>query len=249
LTDKHFGNYCRLVYEEVGIKLTEEKRALLNGRLAKRLMSLSVSPEQYYEMILADPREKSRFIDAISTNHTYFFREARAFKVVSLGCKEIWCAAASSGEEPYSLAMYCLQQGVAPSILATDISERCLAKAGQGVYPDQSIKQIPGAMLKTYFEKGRNQWAGHIRVKPRVRSLVDFKKLNLLKDPLPDRRFDAIFCRNVMIYFDTPTKEHVIARLVSVLKPKGYFVIGGAESLSGLAHGLKYIEPSIYFKP
>lgn len=249
LTNRYFDKYCSLVYDEVGIRLTEEKRALLNSRLAKRLIALSVSAEQYYDMILADVQEKCRFIDAISTNHTYFFREARSFKVLSRACAEVWCAAASSGEEPYSLAMHCLHQGITPSILATDVSERCLAKAERGIYHGQCRRQIPEHMLKAYFQKGRNRWSGYLRVKPQLKNVVSFRKFNLLKDPLPNQGFDAVFCRNVMIYFDAPTKERVIGRLASVLKPGGFFVIGGAESLSGLEHDLKYLEPSIYLKP
>lgn len=249
LSNRQFDKYCALVYRECGINLNEEKRALLNARISKRLRLLQASPDKYYEMILQDPREMARFIDAISTNHTYFFRESGSFKYIRPDCQDIWCAACSSGEEPYSLAAHCLGQKAEPAILATDISDTSLQKAAMGIYPDQCVQKIPEAILKAYFQKGRNAWAGTVRVKPKLRRMVTFKKFNLLKDGLPDMQFDAIFCRNVMIYFDAATKEKVVSRVSSTLKPGGYFIIGGAESLNGLKHQLKYIQPSVYFKP
>ena len=249
LTNRQFAKYCALVHSECGINLNEEKRALLNARIAKRLRSRDTSPDHYYKLILQDPEEMARFIDAVSTNHTYFFRESGSFKHIRPNCKDIWCAACSSGEEPYSVAAHCLEHKMAPDILATDISDACLQKATMGIYPDQCLHKIPHTMLKKWFQKGRNGWAGTVRVKPQLRRMVTFNKFNLLKDRLPNKQFDAIFCRNVMIYFDASTKESVVSRLSDVLKPGGYFIIGGAESLNGLNHRLKYVEPSVYFKP
>lgn len=248
LTNRQFEKYCSLVYSECGIKLNEEKRALLNARIAKRLRLLDVSPDEYYDQVVSDPEELTHFIDAVSTNHTYFFRESNSFKYLQPEITDIWCAASSSGEEPYSLAAHCLYHGGSPSILATDISDTCLQKARLGVYSDQCLKYIPEPILKNYFQKGVNGWTGQVRVKPQLRQLVRFQKFNLLKDRLPEQQFDAIFCRNVMIYFDAATKERVVARLNRVLRPGGYFVIGGAESLNGLRHAFRYIEPSVYRK-
>lgn len=248
LTDRQFSQYCTLVYDECGIRLSQEKRALLNARIAKRLRCLNVSPDQYFDMIGRDPEERARFIDAVSTNHTYFFRESQSFKYLDAGCADIWSAACSSGEEPYSLAAHCLHLGGNPSILATDISDASLQKAMAGIYPGHCVQHIPAPILKTYFQKGLNGWSGTVRVKPQLLRAVTFKKFNLLKDEPPDMRFDMIFCRNVMIYFDACAKEKVVARLCDVLKPGGYFIIGGAESLNGLRHPLKYIEPSVYRK-
>lgn len=249
LSKRQFEKYCALIYRESGINLSNEKRALLNARIAKRLRKLDVSANRYYKMILEDHEEMERFIDAVSTNHTYFFRESTSFQFIRPDYTDIWCAACSSGEEPYSLAAYCLHQGGMPSILATDISDTCLQKARRGVYSDKCIGQVPEPMLKAYFQKGLNQWHGSVRVKSQVRKMVRFGKFNLLKDIPPDTHFDVILCRNVMIYFDRQTKENVVARLCRALKPQGYFIIGGAESLSGLTHELKYIKPSVYFKP
>ncbi len=248
LTDRQFKRYCTLVYNETGIYLTEDKRELLNARLAKRLRKLEIHADEYLKVILNDSREMVKFVDAISTNHTFFFRESRSFNFLGHDCSRIWCAASSSGEEPYSLAAYCYHLGIKSSILATDISDECLEKGRRGIYPIQGIANIPIDILKKGFQKGRNQWAGYARIKPEIKKMVQFERFNLLKDRVPEMMFDVIFCRNVMIYFDNPTKEKVVGNLCRVLRPKGYFIIGGAESLNGLNHDLKYIEPSVYLK-
>lgn len=248
LTDRQFKKYCEIVYKESGINLTEEKRELLNSRIAKRMRKLGVQADKYLSLIQNDPDEMKIFLDAISTNHTYFFRESKSFKYLKNGCRDIWCAASSSGEEPYSLATYCRGLGFEPSILATDISGSCLETGRKGIYPDKCISNIPKNMLRGNFQKGHGKWEGYVRVKADIRKTVKFDMFNLLKDALPSKIFDIIFCRNVMIYFDNHTKENVVRRLCGVLKQNGYFIIGGAESLSGLNHALKYIEPSVYQK-
>jgi len=248
LSQRLFSQYCDFVYNQCGITLNEDKRELLNARLGKRLRSLNVSAERYLDMIQNDAGELDRFVDAVSTNHTFFFRESSAFNVIGTGCREIWCAASSSGEEPYSLAAYCHHNGIRATILATDISTSCLEKGRMGVYPIDRSKQIPIPILKQCFQKGTQQWNGTMRVKPEIKKRVRFERFNLLSDPVPNRTFDIIFCRNVMIYFDIPTKEKVVNKLCRVLGKGGYFIIGGAESLNGLNHGLTYVSPSVYRK-
>ncbi len=248
LNDRLFKNYCDLVYREIGVNLTEDKRELLNARISKRLRTQNVNPEDYFKMIQKDPDEMRAFLDAISTNHTFFFRESKSFGYLDKKCSKIWCAASSSGEEPYSLAVYCLDKGFRPSITATDISDTCLEKGKKGVYPKQSASNIPMHMLKTYFQKGNGKFQDYIKVKDDVKRMVNFERFNLIKDAPPRETCDIIFCRNVMIYFDSPTKTQVVAKLSRVLRQNGYFIIGGAESLSGLSHPLKYIEPSVYMK-
>ncbi len=249
LSNREFKHYCSLVYDECGIHLTDEKRQLVNARLSKRLRKLGVEADVYLRIIEQDPEERCRLVDAISTNHTFFFREPKSFGHIDETCKRIWCAAASSGEEPYSLAAYCFSRNIHPSIWATDISTTCLDKARRAVYPIGARDHIPPDILKKCFQKGCNQWSGFIRVRPEIKDMVRFERFNLLDGKLPDQVFDIIFCRNVMIYFDGPTKEKVVRNLASVLRPKGYFIIGGAESLNGLAHPFKYVEPSVYLKP
>lgn len=248
LSDREFRQYCALVYDECGIHLTDEKRQLLHARLSKRLRKLDVEADGYLRIIEQDPEERRRFVDAISTNHTFFFRESKSFHHIDAACRHIWCAAASSGEEPYSLAAHCHHHQIPASIWATDISNTCLDKARRGIYPIGAKDHIPADILRKCFQKGCNQWSGFLRVRPEIKNMVRFGRFNLLDDKLPRQVFDMIFCRNVMIYFDCSTKERVVRNLASVLKPKGYFIIGGAESLNGLDHPLKYVEPSIYLK-
>lgn len=248
VTDREFKRYCAIVHEECGIHLTDEKRQLLNARLSKRLRKLGVQADAYLRIIERNPDERSRFLDAVSTNHTFFFRESRSFRFIDETCKHIWCAAASSGEEPYSLAAYCYSRNIHTSIWATDISSTCLDKARRGIYPISGKNNIPTDILKKCFQKGRNQCQGFMRVRPAVKAMVRFERVNLLDGKPPRQVFDMVFCRNVMIYFDRPIKEKVLRNLASVLKPKGYFIIGGAESLNGMAHQFKYVEPSVYIK-
>lgn len=243
-----FNQYCELVYSQCGIKLTDDKRELLNARLGRRLRTLDVSAEQYLQIIQTDVAELDKFVDAVSTNHTFFFRESGAFNVIDTGCRDIWCAASSSGEEPYSLAAYCHHKGIRATILATDISTSCLEKGRAGVYPIDRSHQIPDPILKQCFQKGTRSWNGLMRVKPEIKKRVRFERFNLLSDPAPNRTFDIVFCRNVMIYFDNPTKEKVVNKLCRVLPKGGYFIIGGAESLNGLNHNLTYVSPSVYRK-
>ena len=246
LTDKEFKRYCAIVYDACGIHLTDEKRQLLNARLSKRLRKLGVQADEYLRIIERNPDERCRLLDAVSTNHTFFFRESRSFRYIDATCKYIWCAAASSGEEPYSLAAYCYSRNIQASIWATDISNTCLDKACRGIYRINAKEHIPADILKKCFQKGCNQWSGFMRVRPVIKAMVRFERVNLLDGTPPRKDFDMVFCRNVMIYFDQPTKEKVLLNLTSALKPKGYFIIGGAESLNGLAHQFKYVEPSVY---
>jgi chemotaxis protein methyltransferase CheR len=248
LTPRQFERYCTLIYQQCGIHLTKDKEALLNARIAKRLRNLGVQADQYYRIISQNTEEMNRFVDAVSTNHTFFFREAQSFRVLEPVCKRIWCAASSSGEEPYSIAAHCYDQGFQPTIYATDISGSCLQKARSGVYPLESAKHIPERILKKCFQKGKDQWNGYMRVKPEIKRMVHFEHFNLIKDAAPQDMFDTIFCRNVMIYFDNQTKEKVVEMLCSRLQSKGYLIIGGAESLNNLRHRLTYIEPSVYQK-
>lgn len=248
LTDRQFRQYCDIVYNECGICLTNEKRQLLNARLGKRLRMLGVEADAYIRIIEKNMDERYRFVDAVSTNHTFFFRESNSFRFIDKTCRHIWCAAAASGEEPYSVAAYCHVSNIQASIWATDISNTCLDKARRGVYPLSGKNNIPDDILKKCFQKGLRQWSGFMRVRPMVKNMVQFARFNLLDNEMPEQLFDIIFCRNVMIYFDNQTKEKVVRNLTTVLRPKGHFIIGGAESLNGLNHQLKYVEPSIYMK-
>ena len=225
------------------------KQQLLQARLAKRLRSTGIkSIDEYLKVLGNDNRELIDFLDTISTNHTFFFRESSHFECLQNNHLNIWCAASSSGEEPYSISIYCMEKGFRPTILATDISTNVLRIGERAVYPVERAKNMDSHLLRKYFQKGHGRWHGHIRVKDEIRRMVTFKRLNLVTEEIPNQEFDVIFCRNVMIYFDNIIKEKLINKLYNVLKPDGYFIIGGAESLSNLEHRYKYIKPSIYRK-
>ncbi|MCX6938966.1 MAG: protein-glutamate O-methyltransferase [Verrucomicrobia bacterium] len=262
------------VYQHSRINLGPDKQELVSARLGKRLRATNTATITDYCDLLRTPagtEELGNLIDAISTNHTYFFREEGHFTalkeiilpdLVRRREKEkwyalrVWSAASSSGEEPYSVAMALEEyfSGKPNSwprqIEATDISSRILAKAEAGIYPAETVSRISPAMVKTYFQTGYGEQTGLFRVKPSIRSLVRFRRLNLLEGQPPfTEPFQIIFCRNVMIYFDRPTQEELIKRLRARLVPGGYLMVGHSESLTGINHGLKMIRPATYQNP
>lgn len=249
ITTRQFKRFSDLVYHECGINLHDGKQQLLHARLSKRLRSTGInSIDEYLRVLESDDQELISFLDAISTNHTFFFRESQHFECLNNDHRNIWCAASSSGEEPYSVAIHCLEKGFSPTILATDISTNVLQIGERAVYPVERARNVAPHILRKYFQKGHGKWDRYIRVKNELRRMVTFERFNLLSDPPPNQKFDVVFCRNVMIYFDNTVREKVINMLYSVLKPNGYFIIGGAESLNNLKHRYKYIRPSIYKK-
>ncbi|MDH3382399.1 MAG: hypothetical protein OEL54_06805, partial [Flavobacteriaceae bacterium] len=162
-----------------------------------------------------------------------------------------WSAASSSGEEAYTWAITILENfGVKHhqdiKILATDISTKVLGEAESGVYSEDTVRPIPKSLLKKYFFKGHNEWDGFYLVKDELKQMVHFKRLNLMEKFPLTVLFDVIFCRNVMIYFDKQTREHLVNRLTQQLNPGGFLIIGNAESLSGLKTNLNYVQPAIY---
>jgi chemotaxis protein methyltransferase CheR len=206
------------------------------------------SVDKYLERVQTDSDEWVAFLDAVSTNHTYFFRESHNFSMLSPSHRNIWCAASSSGEEPYSILIHCLENGFCPRVWATDISTEVLRIASSGIYSMDRVKNLPTALLHRYFQKGKGKSQGKVRVKKELMGQVAFDRHNLLTDIPPSTSFEVIFCRNVMIYFDKPIREKVTRKLFRCLTPNGYLVVGGAESLSGIHHGLKYVSPSVYRK-
>lgn len=249
LTDKEFRKLSEVVYSECGINLHDGKRQLLQARLSKRLRKTGIkTAREYIKVLEADQKELVHFLDAVSTNHTFFFRENHHFEVLEPSHTNIWCAACSSGEEPYSVAMYCLERGIRPAILATDISTNVLGIASRRIYSLEKAQTLSRAILRKYFQKGQGKWEGFIRVKEEVSRLVTFQRFNLISDSLPARKFNVIFCRNMLIYLDNQAKERVVNKLYHSLKEKGYFIIGGAESLNSIRHRYTYIRPSVYRK-
>ena len=260
-----FAKIRQLAYDTFGLDLRAGKETLVSARLGKQIRKSGCrSFDEYYQHVVADSTGESliNLIDALTTNHTSFFREPAHFDFMrktflpewkDRGTIGIWSAACSTGEEPYSIAMCILEElgGVAPGkvrILATDISTRVLAKAGQGIYPAERFEGLPGLQLRRYWLRGEGDWAGCYRAKKELRALVEFRRLNLLK-PVPKiGHFQLIFCRNVMIYFDKPTQQRVVELLAGCLEPGGYLLTGHAESLTGIEHGLQYVQPAVYRK-
>ena len=253
LSPEQHQKLSRIVYKETGIVLDGEKYNLLVARLAKRMRITAISSvSEYINLMSKDSDEFNKFIDATTTNHTFFFRENKhcEYMIETLEKKKplkIWSAASSSGEEAYSIAVQLLAKAFSFSIYASDVSDSMLDLGRRAIYSADRVKEVPLSILHTYFQKGEDRWKDHVKVKPEVKRLVTFAKYNLLSEA-PTDTFDIIFCRNVMIYFDTQTRQKVVDRLCMALKPEGYFFVGLSESLNGLEHPLTTILPSGYQK-
>jgi chemotaxis protein methyltransferase CheR len=258
-----FEKIRRLAYEKFGLNLTEAKQQLVAARLGKKLRELKIpSYEAYYDLVLADRSGESliALIDALSTNHTSFLREASHFEFLAKDVLpslrkratiDIWSAPCSTGEEPYSIAVTMLEQLGLPAkpalrIRATDISTKALAVAKKGAYGADRLSSVPVALIKKYFMPAG---PGAFQVRPEIARMIEFERGNLIEPMRANRSFPIIFCRNVMIYFDKPTQERVVKNLSQFLEPGGYLLIGHSESLMGVNHTLEYVQPAIYRKP
>lgn len=270
LPDRLYQQFSRLVYDQCGINLHEGKKALLQARLNKRLRVTGIeSYEEYYKIITSPGHagEFIHFLDSVSTNLTFFFRESQHFDfldkqlpdLVTRKQKEgalrlrVWSAGCSTGEEPYSIAM-CILAHVPDTlrwdfrILATDISTRTLEVASKGVYSEERVQKVPVTMRQTHFRKKSDGFRAEYEVSPTLKRIITFRRLNL-KESYPFKGpFDFIFCRNVMIYFDKKTQEELVNKMSGYLAPGGYMFIGHSESLTGLNHKLTYIRPAVYRK-
>ena len=262
ITDAEFAQFQKFIFEAAGISMTDAKKALVTGRLTKRLALHDVESFGEYFNLLSNgqnPAEVQMAVDLLTTNETYFFREIKHFDFLrkqALVARSrpqpyrVWSAASSSGEEAYSIAMVladCLQ--TTPwEILGTDISTRVLEGARSGLYSMERGRHIPQDYLKRFCRKGGGQFEGHLLVERSLRSKVNFRHANL-NTALPELgQFDMVFLRNVMIYFNQETKRQVVARVISTIKPGGYFCIGHSESLNDISNAVQMIAPSIYQK-
>ena len=255
------------IKENYGIHLKQEKKALVVGRLQNVLASKEFgSFSDYFNYILSDKTGEAivTLINKITTNHTYFMRESDHFyyfrdhvlpylaRTVKSKDLRIWCAACSSGEESYTLAMIideffgCEKSGWDTKVLATDISEKVLETAAEGVYGKEGIATLPAFWRLNYFKEFDKE---HSIVINKIRDEVIYRKFNLIQPALPFRKkFHTIFCRNVMIYFDTPTKTELINRFYDNMEYGGYLFLGHSESLNRDMTQFKYVLPSIYRK-
>jgi len=263
ISKNQFEHLARKVYGICGIELKAGKEQLVQSRLSKRLSALQLkSFDEYFDLLEREPNGKEvvLMIDSITTNKTSFFREVEHFNFLRSevypkfegSSMRIWCAAASSGEEPYSIAIQLLEelpriQSRDVKILATDISTKILARAREGIYTTESLQPISAAWRSKHF-RATDQTATTWQVRPETAAMVKLARLNLM-EPWPMRGpFDIIFCRNVMIYFDKKTQERLVQRFYDLIKPGGYLLVGHSESLTGAAHDFKYVQPATYRK-
>ena len=263
LQSEEFQRFKHLLYESFGIDLRQGKEELVAARLGKKVRELGFRTYSQYFDYVTNQREGSALpdmVDLLTTNHTAFFREPAHFDLLRLILARlksqreqinVWCAASSSGEEPYSIAITALEETAAGrvGITATDLSTRVLKTAQTGVYAADRLTGVPSELLRKYFLRGEGKASGFFRVKSSVASHVVFDRLNLVEPYSHPTLFSMIWCRNVMIYFDKPTQARVVNRLSEWLEPGGYLFIGHSEALNGVSHSLKYIQPAVYRKP
>ena len=260
-----FRLFQTLVYREAGIALSDHKRALLTGRLAPRLRALGMESFQtYYDHVCRDDAERVRMIDAICTNETHFFREPKQFELLERevipawraagdrGLRpkhvRVWSAACSTGEEPYSIAMSLVAAlpGWNIDITASDISTKVLERAQRGIWPIARAMEIPQRYQKLFVLQGRGPQEEMMTVRTELASLVRFMRINLQQERYPiSGRFDLIFCRNVLIYFDADSKKRIVNRLLDRLTPDGLLFLGHAESIHGHER-VRSAGPTVY---
>jgi chemotaxis protein methyltransferase CheR len=271
ITEKEFSKLAEFIHSEFGIELKKEKELLLMGRLHKLLIELGFNTfTDYYDYLISDKtgEASSVLIDKVSTNHTYFMREPEHFdffknKVLPyLKQKKekennrdirLWCAASSTGEEPYTLAMIMTEffgpesQYWDKKLLATDISNRVLDCARRGIYSKERINALPPVWKLRYFTQYDQN---HVQVANEIQKEVIFRRFNLMTPTFVfKKKFDVIFCRNVMIYFDQATKDRLVEKMYNYTEPGGYLFIGHAESLNLRTTKYKFIMPAVYQKP
>jgi chemotaxis protein methyltransferase CheR len=268
ITTRDYERLRRLIYDEAGIHLGTEKRTMLEVRIKRRLRDLSIgSYAKYCEYLFGRgfDDEIVPLIDVVTTNKTDFFREPRHFEFLNEHALpdlrkrmegrplRVWSAGCSTGEEPYTLAIVLSEYAADRQtnfrfrILASDISTVVLEKARMGVYTNEIIRPVPDALRRRYFMRSRDHASNRVRVVPELRSLLDCRRLNLIDNSYDlDGKFDVIFCRNVLIYFDRPTQKKILDKICSYLMPLGYLFVGHSEALHDMNLPLKPIAPALY---
>ena len=245
-TQADFARVQSLIYQRAGISLHDGKHAMVYSRLSRRLRETGYQSFRDYLSWLEshDGPEWQEFVNALTTNLTSFFREQHHFEILAEHLKSrpastpwrVWCNAASTGEEPYSIlmtAMEALGNQANFKLWASDIDSKVLATAARGVYRQDSVKGIDMARLQRFFLRGKGNNEGLLRVKPELQRMVEFLSVNLIRDDWPFREpFDIVFCRNVMIYFDAPTQRSVLERIHRVMKPGGLLFVGHSENFN-----------------
>ena len=259
---RDFKRVQELIYGHAGIAIANTKEEMVYSRLSRRLRATSLPTFDSYLRYLETPgneAEWEHFTNALTTNLTSFFREAHHFPMLTQHLRSltrdrplrVWTCAASTGEEPYSIAMAVAEafDTLSPpvQILATDIDTKVLATAEAGVYEDKRVADLPAGHVKRFFLRGSGAHAGSVRIKPELAALVRFKPLNLLTSEwLGMKPFDAIFCRNVMIYFDKPTQGRILERFAPMLKPHGLLFAGHSENFSYVTRAFQLRGQTVY---
>jgi chemotaxis protein methyltransferase CheR len=268
LGGRDFARLTAFVYSETGIRLGPEKKTMLEGRLRQRLRHLEIDSYQHYCDYLFGPEglrdEKILFIDVVTTNKTDFFREPKHFDYLTARALPdmaaraegrplfVWSAGCSSGEEPYTLAMVLSEYadahpGFRFRILATDISTKVLDRAQLAVYSNDVVEPVPALLQRKYLMRSRERNADRVRIVPELRRLIEFRRLNFMDgDYGVAEKVDAVFCRNVIIYFDRPTQEAILRKLTNQLRPGGYLFVGHSETLHDMNLPVEALGPALY---
>lgn len=271
ISEDDFQAFQHLIYTETGIALNESKRCLLSSRLNKRLRALQLDDYlDYYEFLLRrdhDRREMQEMINCITTNKTDFLREPHHFQFLTSTIfpqivrrattggprrLRIWCAASSHGHEPYSLAMTVREFPAFDAswdvrLLASDIDTNVLARAQEGVFDVEDLAPVGDQRTRRYFDRGTGSFRGKVRAKRVLRDLLTFRQINLIDEAWPiNTRFDVIFCRNVMIYFDLPTQRKVVEHLSRYLVPGGHLMLGHSESIQWTPSPLRPLGNTVF---
>ncbi|WP_037572150.1 CheR family methyltransferase [Spirochaeta cellobiosiphila] len=263
LSDKDFEYIRKRIYDYARINLTEKKRSLVIARLSKKIRRMGLNSfEEYIHLIKENENEGKEFqdmVDALSTNYSTFFREGHHFQfleeVIYPGSKDnlkIWSAASSSGQEIFSILISLKEfernhhQKINHKFYASDVSSDILRKACQGVYNHQEVKNIEPHVRERYFLKGVKKYSDLVKVKSEFKKDIVFFKLNLMDDEYRLPKMDVIFLRNVIIYFDRPTKVEVMTKMYRQLKPGGYLILGHSESMAGLSSDFELVGKTIY---
>lgn len=265
LSDHTFKRVSQIMYESIGLSFSAAKKPLISSRLASRIQKIGLPSFEAYADVLEDQSQAAEFqmaVDLLTTNETYFFREPKHYELLeqellarkSRGPLAIWSAASSFGDEAYSTAMLLSdmqrkgQIGADWSILGTDISHRVLLSATEAVYPLDRLRHVPPEQMQRYCLEGEGQASGQVLMQDSLRSHVSFGQLNLTKNFEGLGPFDVVFLRNVLIYFDPPTKIAVVDRVLGSLRPGGLFFMGTAEGRVACKTPLTAIIPGAYRK-
>lgn len=259
ISSAEFHRIRSLIYKHTAIVVPEEKKDFIRSRILKRMRHINVATlGEYCDYIETGQEPLSEFTSQVTTNHTHFFRERHHFdtlveylKATGYENKTIWSSACSSGEEPYSIAL-AIRENIpgactgAVKIIASDLDEHILEKAQRGVYADKRVEVLTAAQKSLGFMRGRNEMRGTVKVKDWMKAMVDFQKINLMEPLNISSTIDVIFCRNVVIYFDQPSKRKLFSNFADIQKQGDLLLIGHSESLNGVSDAYECLGSTVY---